>query len=570
MTNALLQTDAYKLGHVFQYPDKTELVYSNFTARSGKHSGVMGSKGVYFIGLQYFIKEYLIKEWNVSFFYKPKEVVVNRYKRFVSKMLNSDIDVSHIEKLHDLGYLPLTIKALEEGSFVPYKIPMLTIVNNSPEFYWLTNYIETVLSCELWLPITSATTYMNFKKNSLMYSEATCDDNSFVPFQNHDFSMRGMQNRQAAALSGFASLACGSFGTDTLPAIELAEEYYNADIDLELIGCSVPALEHSTTTAGGEDNELETLRRIITKVNPTGIVSYVSDTWDFWKLVTEYLQELKPEIMSRDGKLVIRPDSGDPVEIICGKESRIIEINSDYDFELAKKRICEQVECEVADETPHGERGEDEKTVVFKWDNKHFRATVEIEWNRYDKQYYYTDGNNLLNIEEIHLTKSPQEKGLIECLWEIFGGTVNSKGYKVLDSHIGAIYGDSITLGRQKEILDRLKNKGFASSNIVFGVGSYTYGMVSRDAHAMAMKSTYVKIDGVGKPIFKDPKTDDGTKKSAKGLLMVTQAGRDFTLSDNVTHIEESNGALQVVFKDGKLIKETSLAEIRKVVDSSL
>jgi nicotinamide phosphoribosyltransferase len=157
MSDALLSTDAYKLGHIFQYPTGTEVVYSNFTARSGKHSGIKDCKGVYFVGLQYFIKEYLIDEWNRTFFNKPKEQVVKKYKRFVDKMLNTDMDVSHIEALHDLGYLPITIKALPEGSFVPFKVSLLTVINNKPEFFWLTNYIETVLSCEMWLPITSAT-----------------------------------------------------------------------------------------------------------------------------------------------------------------------------------------------------------------------------------------------------------------------------------------------------------------------------------------------------------------------------------------------------------------------------
>jgi nicotinamide phosphoribosyltransferase len=492
MNNALLQTDAYKLGHIKQYIQGTEVVYSNFTARSGKHSGIKDCKGVYFVGLQHFVKEYLIDEWNTSFFSKPRDQVVKRYKRFVDKMLNSDVDVSHIGVLHDLGYLPITIKALPEGSFVPFKVPLLTVINNIPEFFWLTNYIETVLSCEMWLGIASATRYMEFKKTSLKYSELTCNDNSFVPFQNHDFSMRGMQNRQSAAVSGFAVLAMGSVGTDTLPAIELAEDYYGANIDEELVGCSVPASEHSTQTSYGVENELESIRHLIEDVYPDGIFSMVSDSWDFWQLVTEYLPALKDTIMNRNGKLTIRPDSGDPVDIICGTYS-------------------------------------------------------------------------VLN------GRSPEQKGLIECLWETFGGTINSKGYKELDPHIGAIYGDSITLERQDTILRKLMEKGFASNNIVFGVGSYTYGMVSRDSFGIAFKSTYVKVNGVGKPIFKDPKTDsDGTKKSAKGLLMVSHENGQYTLNDDVDAKQEKHGCLEVVFKDGKLVKETTLAEIRQLVNKSL
>jgi nicotinamide phosphoribosyltransferase len=567
--NALLQTDAYKLGHINQYPVGTELVYSNFTARSGKHSGIKGNKGIYFIGLQYFIKNYLIKEWNDTFFNQPKEKVVNRYKRFVDKMLSSDIDVTHIETLHDLGYLPITIKALPEGSFVKYKVPLLTVVNNKPEFFWLTNYIETVLSCELWLPCTSATSYIQFKKTSLKYSNETCDDNSFVPFQNHDFSMRGMQNRQSAAISGFASLACGSVGTDTLPAIELAEDYYVANIENELVGVSVTASEHSCQTAYGNENELESIRHLIEDVYPNGIFSMVSDSWDFWKLVTEHLPTLKDKIMQREGKLVIRPDSGDPVDIICGKSKPVIKIQA-TDYDDFVNEAVEYLEDVVREQTPHGEAGEYDISGLFSYADKQYYVQAEINWNRHDKQYYFIDGSSLHNIKEITLTYNPEEKGLIECLWDTFGGTINSKGYKVLDSHIGAIYGDSITLQRQETILQKLKDKGFASNNVVFGIGSFTYSFVTRDTHAFAFKSTYVKVNGEGKPIFKDPKTDDGTKKSAKGLLMVSWENGEYVLNDNVTPKQENSGCLEVVFKDGKLIKETTLAEIRKIVDESL
>lgn len=243
---ALHQKDSYKIDHRQQYAPGTSLIYSNFTARSGKNQNVP-TDGVVFVGLQHFIVDFLIEDFNQTFFYKPIEKVVAKYQKRVRDILGFEIDTDHIRALHKLGYLPIEIKALPEGSFVPYGVPMFTVVNTKPEFFWVTNMIESVLSAELWLPITSATTYMAYRKLTEAAAEATGSDKGFVRYQLHDFSFRGMAGRHAAALSGFAALAAGSYGTDNIPAIDLAEDYYGADSDLEIIGTSVPATEHSTS-----------------------------------------------------------------------------------------------------------------------------------------------------------------------------------------------------------------------------------------------------------------------------------------------------------------------------------
>src|SRR6202000_2624070 len=160
---------------------------------------------------------------------------------------------------------------------------------------------------------------------------------------------------------------------------------------------------------------------------------------------------------------------------------------------------------------------------------------------------------------------SPEYKGAIECMWEIFGGTITPKGYKLLDGHIGLIYGDSITTERQFAILEGLKQKGFASYHVVLGIGSYTYEYVTRDTFGFAMKATYGEVNGEGRDIFKDPKTDDGTKKSARGLMQVyrdSDTGK-LTLKDRCTWEEEGQGELKSVFKDGKLLVDWTLAQIR-------
>ncbi|HEY4063599.1 MAG TPA: nicotinate phosphoribosyltransferase [Puia sp.] len=486
----ILLKDGYKVGHKFQYPAGTTMVYSNLTPRKSRSEAV---DEIVFFGLQYFIKEYLIRQFNEEFFQRPKDEVVREYARRMDNYLGKDsITYQHIAELHDLGYLPLEIKALPEGSLVPMRVPIFTIKNTLPAFFWLTNMLETVLSAILWKPSTSATSAFEYLRTFTRFAKETVgEDLSFIPWQGHDFSFRGMSGIEDAVMSGAGHLLSFS-GTDTIPAIDFLEQYYRADCEKELIGGSVPATEHSVMCMGTQDGEVKTFERLVSEVYPAGIVSIVSDTWDFWQVITEILPSLKAKILAREGKVVIRPDSGDPVKIIIGDMA-----------------------------APKG---------------------------------------------------SPAYKGAIECLWETFGGTVTKKGYKLLDSHVGLIYGDSITTERQSAILEGLKAKGFASYNVVLGIGSYTYEYVTRDTFGFAMKATYGEVNGIGRDIFKDPKTDDGTKKSAKGLMQVYRnpATGKLALKDQCTWEEEGQGELRTVFKDGKLMIDCSLAEIRERLKANL
>jgi nicotinamide phosphoribosyltransferase len=478
-TNPFLLTDYYKVGHVFQYPNNTSLVYSNLTPRNSRFPEM---ESMVFFGLQYFLKEYLVGYFNDNFFKQPKETVLADYQRRIRTSLGADLPTyQHIERLHDLGYLPIEIKALPEGSKVPMKVPCITIVNTLPEFYWLTNFLETILSATIWQPCTSATIAYEYRKLLNNYADETGVPKEFVQWQGHDFSFRGMSSYESAVLSGMGHLLSFT-GTDTIPAIDALEQYYNANADKELIGGSVAATEHSVMCSGSKDGELETFKRLITEVYPGGIVSIVSDTWDLWKVCTEYLTALKESVLQRDGKVVIRPDSGDPVKIICGDAN----------------------------------------------------AKTEVE-----------------------------RKGVVELLWDVFGGTITDKGFKLLDSHIGAIYGDSINLERAKAICEGLKAKGFATQ-VVFGIGSFTYQYNTRDTFGMAMKATYVEVDGEGREIFKNPITDDGTKKSATGLLQVKKVGGKYILNDKVSWEEEKDSALETVYKNGVITKEYALREIRE------
>jgi len=553
---ALLQKDMYKAFHVHAYKPGVTHVYSNFTNRSGRLSNVKNNKHVVFVGLQYFMLTYLIDDFNKTFFERDKAEACVEYKRYIEAALNKPIDIKHIEALHDLGYLPLCIKALKEGSLVPYGVPPFVIFNTIAGFGWLTNMIETVLSAETWGISTSATTAFAYRKRFEQSSLAK----EVIKFMGHDFSYRGMWGTGAAAMSGFGHL-CSFYGSDTIPAAWFAEKFYGSKVGEELVFASVDATEHSTMCSWGTDNELECLRHLITKITPSGIISIVSDTWDFWKLVSEYLVTLKDDIMARDGTLVIRPDSGDPVDIICG--------TVEYFFETEEEAsdFFEDFHGDKASEDCEGRHnmGNESYEDYCRIGDKYYIASTEFEYNRHDKTYYYVDEQRNTKFTETEVT--PQMKGLVECLWDTFGGTFRKDGLKQLDSHIGAIYGDSITLERQDQIISKLEAKRFVPS-VVLGIGSYSFTWCTRDTHGSAVKATDIQFGtGNHQPIFKDPKTDS-KKKSARGLLRVDFIDGDYVLTDNVS-IEQEGGELQTVFLDGKLINPTTLNEIRQRIDAN-
>ena len=483
-SHALNLIDAYKLGHKDQYPEGTEIVYSNWTARGSRVSGV---DKVVFFGLQYFLDKYLGEVWG-EFFDGDIDEISAEYERRVNGYLGPDNNIGsqHIRDLHSLGYLPLRFKALPEGSLVPTRVPMLTVENTDERFAWLVNYLETLMSCILWMPSTSATISRRMRGLLDDWAAKTGTPAESVNFQGHDFSFRGMAGLEAAELSGMGHLV-NFLGTDTIPAVDAIERYYPTD---EWIAGSVPATEHSVMCAGGQDDETETYNRLL-DIYPNGILSVVSDTWDLWKVLTETVPSLKDKILARDGKLVIRPDSGDPADILCGTNAHSMEPGRE---------------------------------------------------------------NN-----------TPAQKGVVQLLWETFGGTVTETGHKLLDSHIGVIYGDSINYDRANDICERLAEKGFASGNVVMGMGSYGYQYNTRDTFMFAMKATWVKIAGEGKPIFKKPVTDSGVKNSLRGRIAVLrnlETGELYAV-DDASAWAEKESLLTTVWEDGKFVKRYSFDEVR-------
>jgi len=487
--SALLK-DGYKVGHPFQYPKDTEEVYSNLTARKGRDPEF---KGIVFFLLQHFVQKYLIDHFNHNFFKLSEEYVMKQYSRRINNYLGKGaITFDHIRDLHRLGYLPIHIKAVPEGTFVPYGVPCLTIRNTKKEFFWVTNMLETLMSAELWHACTSATNARHYRRTFERYSKMTVSNekNPFIPWQGHDFSFRGMSGLESASASGAAHLLYFT-GTDTIPSIDFLEYYYGANSDTEVVGGSVPATEHSVMCMGLEESELDTYRRMLTEVCPSGVVSIVSDTWDYWNVLTNILPKLKEVILARNGKLVIRPDSGQPDLIINGDP-----------------------------EAPEG---------------------------------------------------SPENKGSIRILDEIFGHTKTALGYKVLHPNIGLIYGEKINRALQERILHGLKNNGYASDNVVLGIGSYNYQYVTRDNHGFAIKATFGKTVSQGDvQIYKNPKTDDGTKKSAKGLIRVDRVDGQLKATDCVSREEEEGGVLETVFLDGEMKRFQTLQQIRAIAESEL
>ena len=492
--NILLTCDSYKTCHHKMVPKNTTLMYSNWTPRSLQHAPE-GTEFIVSFGQQYVIQ--WLHEQFTEFF--ENESYVDEAQEFLSKHLNTEYDASHFQALWNLQYLPICFKSLSEGVRVPVKVPIMTWYNTHPDFAWLPLFLETIISNQLWKPMTSATIVDGFRKNckdGVLDTDAT---NEFLcDYLIHDFSARGMGSLETTVSSGMGFLT-GSKGSDSLAAIKACQKYYGED----MAGFSVNATEHSvSSTCMGIMSEQEMIEFYMDQY-PTGILSIVSDTFDLTKVVKPggYIESLKDKILSRDGKIVLRPDSSPrtPADIICGHDQELTDRELEADY----------------------------------------------------PEFYH--------------------KGLIQCLWDIFGGAVNDQGYKVLDSHIGAIYGEAISITMQEEIYRRLKEKGFAATNIVMGIGSYTLNMNSRDSLGFAAKGTYAEFVTVGGKkgvdIYKDPVTSSGFKKSAKGLMKVEGSSGNYTMTDGVSWEEESQGELKVIYNDGVFSNKTTLQEIRDRLD---
>ena len=491
----IICTDFYKTQHYFQYPKNMVKIVSYLTPRMSR----VEDEELVAIGFTYFIKKYLIEDFTKNFFGASKASIISRYKRMMRYTLSENLDdCERWEKLWDLGYLPLEICAVPEGTRVPMKVPMIQITNTHPDFMWLVNHFETAMSATLWHMMASANVGYKYRQIVHKYFDETVEDN--IPYNTAigDFSMRGQESIESATTSSAAFLL--SFvNTATIPAIEFLEKYYNANIEEEIVGKGLTSTEHSVMCSNFsvDGNEKDFVLRLLNELYPNDNFTMVSDSYDYWNLVSQIMadEEVKKAVMNHNGFIGIRGDSGNPVDIICG--------NPD-----CKDDIC-------------------------------------------------------VNL------------GTVEILWSIYGGTVNSKGYKVLDKHIKVVYGDSITPERAEEIYRRLKEKGFAANNVSLGMGSYSMQScegntpMTRDTYSIAVKSTYGELsDGTQFEIFKNPKTDTGHfKKSQRGCCVVYRdENGNITYKDGLNYAETKgfeDNMLIPVFCDGKLLKDYTLKEVR-------
>ncbi|MBO5828801.1 MAG: nicotinate phosphoribosyltransferase [Paludibacteraceae bacterium] len=484
-TNPMLLIDFYKAVHAEMLPKDITKSVSYFTPRMSR---VKRWDKVVMFGLQGFIKTYLIDYFNDEFFNKPFDEVISEYKRIMDATLSKDAyKIDKIEKLHQLGYLPIEIIALPEGTLVPMHVPMFGITNTHPDFAWLPQSLESLISAEMWHPMLAATVGYTYREIVNKYYDLTCDDSIPRAKALGAFDFRGEECLQSAEKAG-AGWCLSFLLTATVPTIPYLEAYYNCDCTKEPVAFGSPSTEHSVMCSNyAVDGDEETLlRRLLTEIYPNTSFSAVLDSYDYWNVIDNILPKLKNETLAHNGCMLMRGDSGDCVEVVT--------------------------------------------KTVFK-------------------------------------------------LWDIFGGTVNSKGYKVLDPHVKAIYGDSITIQRCEQIYQILMENGFACSNVALGVGSFSFQCVeedgvlkpfTRDTFSSCIKATYCEIDGKPTPIFKNPK-DGGFKKSQKGCCIVYGTITK-TWATEIKYIDGHNwqdaynhelNLLTTVFKDGILIKEQSLAEIR-------
>ncbi len=477
--NPMLLCDFYKTVHSDMIHPKMTKSMSYYTPRMSR---IKRWNEVVMFGVQMFCKTWLIDYFQDYFFNQPEEEVVAEYKRVLDASLGEGIyDTDKIRNLHKLGYLPIEIIALPEGTMVPVQVPMFGITNTHDDFAWLPQALESLISAEMWYPQITATVGKTYRDIVNKYYAETVEDNIPRAKALGAFDFRGDMCVDAALKAG-AGWCLSFLNTATVPVIPYLENIFQCDCVSEPVAYGAVSTEHFVMCSNYavDGDEITFLRKMLTELYPNTSFSCVLDSYDYWNVIDNILPQLHDEIMAHNGCMLMRGDSGDCVEVVT--------------------------------------------QTVFK-------------------------------------------------LWEQFGGTINSKGYKVLDPHVKAIYGDSITVQRCEEIYEILKQAGFACSNVVLGVGSFSMHCLeeenilkpfTRDTFSSCIKACYAEVDGKCYPVFKNPK-DGGFKKSQKGLCYVYEENGQLKYRDGYTKdtIPEGN-LLKTVFKDGKMIKEYTLNEIRQ------
>ena len=479
----MLICDTYKCVHRDMYPEVTRMD-SYLTPRKSMFKNI--NKVVNF-GHQFLLKE-LKESFDKNFFNKPLAEVLESYKKYMNIQLGQGVyNTDSIEDLHKLGYLPITVHALPEGWLVNMGVPIVHFTTNHSKFAWLSEWLECWYQGESWKICNTATIgYLYHQLAKKWYLKNTDDADPYMAAS--DFGMRGMSCMEEAAKCS-ASWLLSFNKTSTIPALPWLDRYYDADVSLNHLGIGAVSIEHSVVSSNNAVgiDETQLLKKLLKQYENTSF-SYVADTYDYWNVVNNILPSIKKEVLEHNGKLLIRPDSGDQVEISV-------------------------------------------KTV--------------------------------------------------QALWDIFGGTVNKKGYKVLDPHIGIILGDGCTLKTVESIWKKLDEMKFAANNIVFGVGAFCFSAIfednkmiinTRDTFGFAQITTYIETEESYHFVYKDPKTDtDNLKKSHKGLVFVERVGNNtFTIdelsSKDYQHLirQGRKDAMQLIFQNGQFFNQENFMTIRE------
>ena len=584
--NPLLLIDFYKSTHHEQYPKGLTKMVSYYTPRMSRLNDV---DTITFFGLQGFIKEYLINGFNENFFSRPEDEVVAEYERILDYTLGKgSYESQKIRDLHRLGYLPLEISAVPEGVRTKVGVPQIEITNTHPDFVWLVNTIETMLSCTMWHTQISAEVGYRYRKIVDKWVARTCDPSVNPRKMLGDFSMRG-QHSVESAIKSSAAWTLSFDNTATVPAIMWLEDNYNCNVETDSVAYGAISTEHSVMCSNYsvDGDEITHIKRLLTEIYPNHSFSMVSDSYDYWRLVTELLPQCKDEILAHNGTLSIRGDSGNPVEILAGKDIIHLDASETEGYDLF---VDDRDTQDWIDEYCLDTELNENKTLYFKYNDKYYAVKVYCDWTNErgawtDRKYYYVDRYNC-TYEEIE--PNAELLGTVWALDQIVGHTVNSKGYKVLNPKLKAIYGDSIIPDYADEVYRRLEAQGYAANNVVMGVGSMSMmalvgkdedtgklvfagehngtncGPYTRDTFGIAVKATYAE-DENGKPIniFKQPKALVW-KKSQKGCCIVAPDGMSYTDEhtwDDVVHANDN--LLEQVFYNGNLAWEQSLQSIR-------
>ena len=456
--NNILDVDSYKSSHENQYVPGAEWMYSYLESRGGQYDKTV------FFGLQYLMQKYLrgcfcsetdVKEAACFFKNHGEPFPYEGWMRIAT---------------HHDGRLPIRIKAVPEGTVVPTHNILMSVESTDPEVFWVVSWLETQF-VRMWYPTTVASKSWHIKRNILRYLHQTSEDPmGQIPFKLHDFGARGVSSRESAGIGGMAHLV-NFQGSDTVEGVRYANHYYNHP----MAAFSIPASEHSTITMWGRDREVEAYRNMLTQfAKPGALVACVSDSYDFYRAVEEiWAGELHQEVKDSGAVLVIRPDSGDPPEVV--------------------------------------------------------RETLQ----RLDRK--------------------------VGCI-------KNKLGYKVLPAYFRIIQGDGVDEDPINEVYEESIRVGFSADNINFGMGGALLQLLNRDTQRFAFKCSAARVDGRTIPVYKDPVTDPG-KKSKKGVLSLIR-GENGVLT--TVEGEAPNDQLEVVFENGRILKETTLDEVRARADADL